>query len=241
MPGPGGGGINSLIDLMQPAQVGRTPLDPGVQQGYMQLLGGGGGGGGMLAGAGGLNPLGFAQAMRGTPGAFSLNPQDRQNPLAYSAHDYQPRDTGGYFTLADLYDSAPGGANNPMMGAPGAPLGPGGQPATRAIGAPPGGNVPHNMQEGANLPSTNNWQLLPPPYNTPQYLMRNGRIIDLLQSQIDTGQKNVMGAETQADRNRPGYSVFGRSPFVQSWSFGGAASGWPGQPGGWSQFSTDVS
>lgn len=39
--------------------------------------------------------------------------------------------------------------------------------------------VPNAFQEGAASPSTNNWRLLPPPYNSPRYIMRNGRIIDL--------------------------------------------------------------
>ena len=52
MPGPGGGGGGGggggLLDMMgvPAAAVAPTQLDPGVMQGYMQLLGGGGGGGG---------------------------------------------------------------------------------------------------------------------------------------------------------------------------------------------------
>jgi hypothetical protein len=41
-----------------------------------------------------------------------------------------------------------------------------------------GQDVPSAFQQGSTLPSTNNYRMLPPAYRKPNYIMRNGRIID---------------------------------------------------------------
>ena len=80
------------------------------------------------------------------------------------------------------------------------------------------GQIPLNYQQGAASPSTNNYRLLPPPYNTPQYIMRNGYIIDRFASGAG-GLRGPGSAEAGS------WIMQHTSPF---WSMGSSVTtGWP--------------
>lgn len=78
-----------------------------------------------------------------------------------------------------------------------------------------GKGIPHHIMDGANLPSTNNWRLLPQNYRDPSHIMRNGEIISV----------DPQGAVTE---RRPGTQPgFNFSGFPEAYL--GGFWGWPGQ------------
>ena len=83
------------------------------------------------------------------------------------------------------------------------------------------------VQAGAHLPSTNDWRLLPPGYNKPQYFMINGRIID----------RKAPPLRKAADSSTPylGYQGGGHYPtgFTTTQGAGHTVQGYPGDIGGW--------
>lgn len=75
---------------------------------------------------------------------------------------------GGAYTQQDAYDHLPGGILSS-------------QPELNYMGQPwgyPGSNTPGAFAVNQEKWSTNNWRLLPPPYQRPGVVMRNGIIID---------------------------------------------------------------
>src|SRR5262249_37658681 len=146
---------------------------------------------------------------------------------------------GGFFSLNDFYDRQPGGALYPAQpGEPSAPgaMGPGGGGGPAR--APLGGNVPHQFMAGSNLPSTNNWMLLPPPYNKPGYAMRNGHIIDNSPANQGRGGFWAPGIEKivtsrddagQLFERRPGSGAQFGFPALMPSGGGLAYAFWPGQ------------
>jgi hypothetical protein len=97
-------------------------------------------------------------------------------------------------------------------------------------------HVPEPISAGSNLPSTNNWMLMPPPYNRPGFMMRNGRIIDTnspgykvgLQAQNTWRPENVAGVSAPF-LHTAGYPTgFGQAPYQYY--------GWPGQIEPWGYF-----
>lgn len=81
---------------------------------------------------------------------------DLESPLAYTADEpYRPRDTGGFFTVSDLYRNFT-------------------PPRTGAFGNRYPQNPPSLFQVGQNAPSTNNWRLLG---MGPGWILRNGNLV----------------------------------------------------------------
>lgn len=88
--------------------------------------------------------------------------------------------------------------------------------------------VPDIFQSGSNLPSTNNYRLLPPDYRQPRYIMRNGQIIDLNSDTIygPYGHGETGGRyENPRWRSGSGLRVPGAHAFG---SIAGTVFGWPG-------------
>jgi hypothetical protein len=86
---------------------------------------------------------------------------------------------------------------------------------------------PQPFTAGSNLPSTNNWRLLPPDFRNPRYIMRNGFIIDTQGGTMygPWGTSDNMGEDSPAWRSGAGVgmpSAYARSPIDN------AISGWPG-------------
>lgn len=187
-------------------------------------------------------------AAAANPQNWGLTLQDLESPLAYSsepyrdAGSYEPRDTGGFFTLAQLFDFAPGGARTmPQGSADQNYMGTGesreGMFAPRA--ASPGGNVPPVFQMGSNAPSTNNWRLLG---MGPGWVMRNGQLINTQTAQArqglpanadptfsDTGES---GVANYARRVAPGAGLMGMNKYDAYFWPGGQIMGynrWPYQ------------
>lgn len=93
-----------------------------------------------------------------------------------------------------------------------------------------GKDVPHQFQSGSSLPSTNNWRLLPPEYRKPNYIMRNGFIIDLNSPNLHgpTGPEGAPQSwRSGADMGFPSAQPIGAQ------AFNAAAVGWPGSISGW--------
>jgi hypothetical protein len=119
-------------------------------------------------------------ASAANPQNWGMTRQDLENPLAYTQSsalghgmDQPPRDTGGWFTLDQLYNRLPGavylhpGPGALSGGRAGVPAGPPRFEQTRQ--APP-----DIFQIGSGAPSTNNWRLLG---NDPSFIVRNGYLI----------------------------------------------------------------
>ncbi len=90
-----------------------------------------------------------------------------------------------------------------------------------------GRQVPQAFQAGSNLPSTNNYRILPPDFRQPGYIMRNGQIIDMNGPTMHGpwGTSDSMSGDAPSWRSGAGvgYPVaFARSPIDT------AISGWPG-------------
>lgn len=124
---------------------------------------------------------------------------------------------GGFFTIADRY-----AAMQPSFGQMG-PATPSGRIPTHVLPQ----QIPWQFQQGMNLPSTNNYRLLPPPYNRSGFSMRNGHIID--QQLADQFVNNWMrdhpvgAVGSGAARGVPMAFQPNRS------SIGISYGGWPGQ------------
>lgn len=181
------GNPGSLMDMIQPqAAASRMPnLPPGMFMGT-------GGGIGLTGGFG--NP---PTASTGTPAFFApgqpteafitsnraLAPEDRESPLAYT-QNFQPRDTGGFFTLDELYRPAQvQGSGGPSFGYAGlTPRGSSGDWKQEWAATMP--RTPSIFQRGSNLPSTNNWRLLG---MGPGWIMRNGQLINAASPEAERG------------------------------------------------------
>lgn len=92
--------------------------------------------------------------------------------------------------------------------------------------------VPQAFTAGSNMPSTNNWRLLPPEFRAPRYIMRNGQIIDTqggtMYGPYGSGGMGDSPISNPSWRSGAGagYPVaYAQSPI--SW----AISGWPGASG----------
>jgi hypothetical protein len=87
--------------------------------------------------------------------------------------------------------------------------------------------APQAFQSGSNMPSTNNYRLLPPDFRKPNYIMRNGQIIDMSGPTMKGpwGTSDSMGEDAPSWRSGAGVGMpvaFARSPIDN------AISGWPG-------------
>jgi hypothetical protein len=90
-----------------------------------------------------------------------------------------------------------------------------------------GENLPAQFGRGRDLPSTNNWRLLP--LGTPGYIMRNGEIINLNSTQLYGPFGPV---PTNQEGGPPWKSgVQSGSPAAWAWGHNNQAIGWPGQLG----------
>lgn len=148
------------------------------------------------------------------PGNQGITQQDLQGPLAYTSDQqpYEPRDTGGFFSLDQLYDFAPGGAQ------------------TQGGTEPPGHNVPQVLQHGAGAPSTNNWRLLG---RGPGWIMRSGQYINAASPEArqglpygyDTSFSDTAesGTANYPRRVNPGAALTGVNKYDATY--------WPGQEG----------
>src|SRR5262245_491935 len=227
MPGmtaPGGAGAQSLLDLMQQqpqtAAGGGGGPDPTAMGFYANYLGGGGPGMGGGGGYGGGGNYANAQPFAQVQGLMKAFPNIGQgSPL------------GGFYTLQDVFDRR--AANQP--------LGPGmaGRAGSGGTWSPMSGTAtPHQFQAGQDQPSTDNWMLLPPPYNQPGYIMRNGHIIDNSAANQGRGgfwapgiQKMVSSYDDagQLFERRPGSGAQFGFPALMPSGAGLAYAFWPGQ------------
>lgn len=87
--------------------------------------------------------------------------------------------------------------------------------------------VPTRFQTGSSLPSTNNYRLLPPDFRSPNFIMRNGQIIDLNSSTLH-------GPDQVPDSH---YNFGTRYSFPSGYGWGRELGmyGWPGSLSGWTQ------
>jgi hypothetical protein len=100
-----------------------------------------------------------------------------------------------------------------------------------------GREVPDAFKSGANLPSTNNYRLLLPQYQHPNYIMRNGQVIDMNSPQVYGPAGEAYSMDWYGGRWRSGagagvpaaYAAGPVSPNIV---------GWPGQLGPYGQSST---
>jgi hypothetical protein len=98
------------------------------------------------------------------------------------------------------------------------------------------GQVPEFLAAGSDMPSTNNYRLLPPGYNRPGFQMRNGRIIDTNSPGFKVGlqAQNVWRPEGFSGVTTPFYHTagypggFGIVPH--------AYYGWPGDVDAWGHY-----
>ncbi len=84
--------------------------------------------------------------------------------------------------------------------------------------------VPPSFQSGSNMPSTNNWRLLGGQYRQPNYIMRNGNVINLNHPWLrhPFGQHLQSYVSGASDRNP---SAMGPA---SSREYNWTATGWPG-------------
>jgi hypothetical protein len=102
------------------------------------------------------------------------------------------------------------------------------------------GQVPTSFQQGASSPSTNNYRLLPPEYRTPQFIMRNGYIIDRYATDLHGPEMNRTESHSQQGSGpfwKLGSAVTTGYPAGYAYGFGGTTSGWPGSHS-WTQPNT---
>jgi hypothetical protein len=101
-----------------------------------------------------------------------------------------------------------------------------------------GANLPMAFQSGSDLPSTNNWRLLP--MGKPGYIMRNGQIINL-NSDTMWGPHGEPGMDgfvlPGGSRWRSGAGAGVPAAYAVG-SVAGNIIGWPGQLAPWGQSST---
>jgi hypothetical protein len=93
-----------------------------------------------------------------------------------------------------------------------------------------GQDIPHSFQSGSNLPSTNNYRMLPPAYRKPNYIMRNGQIIDT-NSYLRGPPDGAGGAGIDIGPAWNSGAHFGTPAAWASGPVGWAQAGWPGQIG----------
>ncbi len=92
---------------------------------------------------------------------------------------------------------------------------------------------------GADKPSTNNWRLLPYPYNQPGYILRNGIVINTLGSSYKEGYpEGFHGRLSDSGQNSPVTGVYSphlgpTNGYPASYGFRGSNYGWPGALWGW--------
>lgn len=82
--------------------------------------------------------------------------------------------------------------------------------------------------------STNNWRLLPPPFQDPNYYLYNGQIMDRRLTQYTLTPKSVLGLEGGTGEH--GYLYQGADEagrWRHDWDYG-----YPGQLGPWTTFAT---
>lgn len=91
-----------------------------------------------------------------------------------------------------------------------------------------GKDLPTAFQSGSNMPSTNNWRLLPVDYRRPNYIMRNGRIIDLNSGEMRGSSVYGGGWSSGASMGFPSAYPVG-NPSGNNMAF----VGWPGQVSNW--------
>lgn len=163
------------------------------------------------------DPAAFMDALaKRAPEAFQITKGDFESPLAYMGDiPAEQPNTGGLFTIDQIYDRAMGGAlsSNPMH--------------------VPGGNTPTIMQYGHDRPSTNNWQLLPPGWNMPGYIFRNGMLIDTGLGGDAARFGHPWGGNTSLGTNAENSSPGAKKIFSAYQALTGAnnsAMYWPGGP-----------
>lgn len=99
---------------------------------------------------------------------------------------------------------------------------------------------------GEDNPSTDNWRLLPPPYNQPGYAMRNGIVINTRSPSFAAGYPDgFMGRVNDAGQNSPVTGVYSphTGPYAgypASYGFRGMNYGWPGALWGWTGQNWDM-
>lgn len=96
--------------------------------------------------------------------------------------------------------------------------------------------VPDAFQSGAGMASTNNYHLLPPGFQTPDYIMRNGTIIDM----NDPTMYGPLGRPAMG-WNPPTWRSGGPGGYPVAYAAGPTATsmgGWPGQQSPWAILGT---
>lgn len=88
-------------------------------------------------------------------------------------------------------------------------------------------HVPDAFSSGSNRPSTNNYRLLPPEYRKPNYIMRNGAIIDLSLDTWGPYGRGEFGGRYENPSWRGG-SALGVPAAHAFGSIAGTVFGWPG-------------
>lgn len=156
-------------------------------------------------------------------------------------------------SLNDIADMQPGGMLDESTWYPGSslpqagmsngiPIDNTGMPINR------GPTLPHGSGNkwtwgGGDSPSTNNWRLLPSPYNVPGYILRNGFVIDTNSPSFTAGYPHgFMGVDLGgSNQNSPVTGVY--SPHLgpmngapASFGIGGLHWGWPGALWGWGSY-----
>jgi hypothetical protein len=155
----------------------------------------------------------------GTTLGYGLGPPYTPSDKAYSGTPMEANadwDAGGFPTNWQDYSS-----NNISTG--------GGFFAFDELYHGIGQEVPWAFQSGSNMPSTNNYRLLPPEYRKPNYIMRNGQIIDMnAESNYGPFGRGEFGGGYANPSWRSGAAV----GMPVAWAQGPAGygiSGWPGQ------------
>lgn len=256
MPGPGGPGINNLLDMMQ-AQPGVNPVDGGGNFGTFGLnqwspgasappyFGGGGnapGIGGQAAsmpddlaqyfGAFGQAKIDDPRKVAGDAGislgdlAGGFLPRGGVN--GGQAYSY-PSDRGGFFRAEDLFglQGTPTAVQN--MG----PQRAGGAGANMHVERVGDRGVPSIATAGMDQPSTNNWRLLG---MGPGWIMRNGQLINTQSADVPRGmfEGADLGAGLTAEHGPGALFQVGLgtgAPYGQPGLFargGPGMAGWPG-------------
>lgn len=140
----------------------------------------------------------------GPPPAFAEKGTEYDFPNIFN----QGAPPSGWFTLNDYY----------------------GQPGRPGAGAEYGRDkVPEQFTVGSNLPSTNNWRLLPQQYRDPDFFMVNGQPISRSQIQREL-HPSIMGLE--GGTWDPGFGI-GKNVGVPRIQMGGGGGGFLGQVGGY--------
>lgn len=242
-------------------------VDPKIQQawdsGLLGALGFTASPEGVLSGpegywwAGGGPQVGTSSGMPIDANANPVNPGPTSALMELLRNQLAVADTLGQSAPSDprvdaFYQSNPGASMVDLMKAlpdagSGTPLGGIGTLHNAAIrnNIEAGGTNDPSVQSpfyvGQDLPSTNNWRLLPPPYNQPGYIMRNGIIISTSSMKTDRGfwaGGNPQGGVSAEHGNVVPYIGFGTGARFgyPGWFAPGYAPqsvGWPGSISPW--------